>query len=126
MSLLGEIVDSFINSISGITDVISNILSIIVNFISSLVHLVSFFIDILNYIYTFLGVIIEIMLDPTLFLSFILIGSLYYASFKANTKKDLLIQLGVYFKYVGETISKILSFVFYLVSKLVIGIIDMI
>jgi len=119
MSLLGETFDNIIGIISSIAGGIVGFFGAIIGFIGKLL-------TILYYLFTGLEIIIAIVLNPYLLGLFILGTAFYYASFTAKTRKELMMQTGIYYKYVGEALLKIAYGVYTLVVRIVVGIIDMI
>jgi hypothetical protein len=124
MSLLGESFDSFLLSISGIIDFFINLILAVLTLIYSVFASLGNLVQILNYIFGFIEFFISIILNPYLLATFILGSGFYYASFTAHTRKELLMQTGIYYKYVGEAIAKIAQAVYTIVHKIIVGIID--
>jgi len=128
-----ETVDNFIIFLTGIFQNLGVVITFIYNvilglrdFILSFFSIAGTLLNILYFLFSLLEIFVSIVLNPYLLMMFILGTGFYYASFTAETKKDMLIKTGVYYKYVGETISKIFSYVYNIVSRLIVGIIDMI
>lgn len=126
MSLLGDTVDNFLSSLGGITGIISSALNGIGGLITGILNLFSILISFLYYIYLFLDVVISLLINPTGLLMVVLGSGFWYSAFAATTRKDMLIKIGVFYKYVFETSAKILMSAYIIVSKFIVGIIDMI
>jgi hypothetical protein len=124
MSLLGETVDNFLIGLGSITDIILNLLSGIGGLISGILNLFSILVSFLYYIYLFLAVIVTILINPYSLLMVIFGCGFWYSAFTANSRKDMLIKLGIYYKYVFETSAKILMSAYTIVSRFIVGIID--
>lgn len=126
MSLLGETVDNFLISLGSITDIIISVISGVGGLISGILNLFSILVSFLYYIYLFLAVVVSILLNPQSLLLVILGSGFWYSAFTAMTRKDMLIKIGVFYKYVLETGAKILYSAYTIVSRIIVGIIDMI
>lgn len=125
MSLLGETVDLIVTTLQTIFDFIISIFETLINLVEAIITIVGQLIDLLYYLYYALEIIISIFLDPYLLGMFILGSAFYYASFTAPTRKELLTRTGIYYKYVFEISFKIMGYVYTIVVRLIVGIIDM-
>lgn len=119
MSLFGEPFDSLIN-------IVGAILTGAVGLISGLLAIIGKLLTILYYLFTFLEIVIAIVLNPYLLASFVLGTGLYFAVFTSKTRKGLMIQTGVYYKYVGEAIPKVANAIYRLVIMIINAITNMI
>ena len=126
MSLLGDSFDNFLTTIDYIIQIILSFLSGLEGIITGIFNLFNIFVSFLYYIYLFLAVVVEFLINPSCLLLILLGSSFYYAAFLAETRKDMLIKFGVFWKYVGETSAKILMSAYTIVTKFITGIIDMI
>jgi hypothetical protein len=125
MSLLGASFDAFLVSIAMIVDffiqAVLGLIGIVVSVLASIGHMLS----ILNYMFGFLEFFIGVILNPYLMALFLIASSFYYAAFTARTRKDLMKQVAIYWKYVFEAIIKIAQATYTIVYKIIVGIIDM-
>jgi len=126
MSFLGDTVDNFLTSVGSISDVILYVISGVGALIAGILNLFSILVSFLYYIYLFLNVVVVILINPQSLLMIILGTSFWYSAFTAFTRKDMLIKLGIFYKYVFETSAKILYSAYTVVSRFIVGIIDMI
>ncbi len=126
MSLLGDTVDTFISTLNSIITIIINAIGGIGGIITGILHLFSLIISFLYYIYLFLDVIVTLLLNPEPLLMVILGSGFWYSAFTASTRKDMLIKLGIFYKYVFETSAKLLYSAYTIVVRLIVGIIDII
>jgi phage-related protein len=126
MSFLGTIVDTFIASVQNIIDFIMSLLSQVSNFILALFTALDSILTLIYSLFSILEFLVSLLFNPYLLLSFILGSSLFYAAFTASTRKDMIIKLGVFWKYTIETTVKVLHAIYEMVVKLIVGLIDMI
>jgi hypothetical protein len=126
MSLLGDTVDGFIVLITSIVDFIINIISLILNLFLSIGVIFETLLNIVFYMFGLLEFFVSIIINPYLLILFLLGTGFWYASFAGNTKKDMITRLGTYFLYVGESTLKIMNAIYTLVTRLIVGILDMI
>jgi hypothetical protein len=124
MSILGDGFDTFVSSLGGIVDFIVNLILGVAGIILSLFSNMGILLTILNYIFSLLDLFVSIILNPYLLCLFILGTGFYYASFTAETKKDLLKKTGVYYKYVFETTAKVANGIYTIVHKIIMAIVD--
>ena len=126
MSLLGATFDAFLSSTGGIIDFCINIILGIKDLIILLLSMIPDFVSVLSYAFNIIEFFISIMLNPSLLLLFILGSAFWYASFAAETRKDLIKQTGIYWVNVAQMTSKLMNAIFTIVHKIVVGIMDMI
>lgn len=119
MSLLGDPFDTIIAVISSVLSGISGVISAIFNLVGSILIF-------MGYLLYVIEVVISIILNPYLLTLYIVGTAFYYAVLTAHTRKDLLIRTGIYYKWVIETIPKIIKTIFELVVRLIVGIINII
>lgn len=124
MSLLGDGFDAFILAMGDIVHFFINIILGIVGIVLSLFTNLGNLLTILNYIFSIIEFVITIILNPYLLGLFVLGSGFYYASFTAQTKKELLMKTGLYYKYVGETTAKILNAIYTIVHKIIMALVD--
>jgi phage-related protein len=126
MSLLGSTVDVFITSLASIVNFILTIINIIIGFIYSLGSIITTILNIIYLMFNLFEIFLSIALNPYLLCLFLLGTSLYYCAFAGNSRKDMFIKMISYWKYVIESTFKIVSALYTLVTRLIVGIIDMI
>ena len=126
MSLLGETVDSFLVSLDTIVSVVLNALSLISNFIISLFGIITTILQLIYYMFGFFEFIISIILNPYLILLFLLGTSFYYSAFTSSNRKDMLIKMAIFWKYIGENSIKIAHAIYTLVTRIIVGIINIV
>jgi len=126
MSLLGDVVDNFLSALSNIIDLIISAISGIGNLITGIWDLLEIFYSFLYYIYIFLSIVVSLLTSPTSLIMVIFGSSFWYSAFTANTRKDMLIKLGVFYKYVFEVSAKIIYSAYIIVTKFISAIIDII
>lgn len=119
MSLFGEPFDSLIN-------IIASILTGVEGLVAGLLAIVGKLLTIIYYLFTFLEIVIAIVINPYLLASFVLGTGLYYAVFTSKTRKGLMMQTGIYYKYVGEAIPKVANAIWKLVILIINAITTMI
>jgi hypothetical protein len=119
MSLFGEPFDSLIN-------IIAAILTGVGGLVAGLLAIIGKLLTIIYYLFVFLEIFISIVINPYLLASFVLGTGLYYAVFTSKTRKGLMMQTGVYYKYVGEAIPKVANAVYRLVIMIINAITNMI
>jgi hypothetical protein len=126
MSILGATIDNFVLSLGSIVDFIINLILGLKDIVISFFAIIGTLLNIIYYLFGALEFFVSIILNPYLLALFLLATSFYYASFTASTRKQLMFQVGVYWKYVFETLGKIVHAIYTIVIRIVVGIIDMI
>jgi len=126
MSLLGDIVDNFLISIGSISDFLINAILGLRDFIIALFAIAGTILNIMYFMFGMLETFVSIILNPYLLALLLLGTSFYYSAFTGYTRKDMLIKMGIFWKYTFEGIVKIANAVYTLITRLIVGIIDII
>jgi hypothetical protein len=126
MSLLGETFDAFLISIGGIIDFLINTILGLKDLVIALFAIIGTVLQIIYFMFGALEAFVSIIVNPYLMFLFILGTGFFYAAFTGQTRQDMLIKIGIYYKYVFEGMIKIANAIYTIVTRLIVGIIDMI
>lgn len=107
-----------------IINALLSILSFVTGLFDKLLVIGNLIINMLLYFMTFLEIVGAVILNPFLLALVVMGTGFYFASYKAQTRKDLLIELGNYYKYVFEIATKLMHALYTIVVRIVVALID--